>query len=321
VWSKPARQGSGVALLAAALLVACSGGKSGGDKARPPGALIARRYDPSEIIPADLDLVLRIDVARMRSGIGPAAAADLSARALKGAGDDVLKGALSCADVLWFGARLGDLDGADHVVVVEGKGCAPSLEPPVWKKGSSTNREVTIFDHEGDSVPRAGTAKVVILGARTTAFVSPVERDSVSRVLRDGPDNLRGNPTAEGLLSVDVRASRLPPALERKFPRIGAIVAGLERLRGTVTLVDEGLQIDAQILSPTERGAEKARRFLETLRDNVADPRLAGVMKSVRIEQIERTVRVRVVVPAKIVLALLSSEGAPSEATPVEKPK
>src|SRR5690349_20020631 len=139
-------------MLFASLLVACSGGKSGGDKARPPGALIARRYDPSEIIPADLDLVLRIDDARMRSGIGPAAAADLSARALKGAGDDVLKGALSCADVIWLGARIGDLDGADHVVVVEGKGCTPSLEPPVWKRRTSTNRAVTVFDQEGDSV-------------------------------------------------------------------------------------------------------------------------------------------------------------------------
>src|SRR5262249_21246227 len=225
-----------------------------------------------------------------------------SALARRGAGDDVLKDALSCADVIWLGGRLSDIESGDHVVVVEGKTCSPDLDPPAWKKGTSTNKEVTIFDREDRAVPRAVTGKVVILGTHTAAFVSPVERDSVSRVLRDGPDKLRGSPTAEGILSVDLRAGRLPPSLERKFPSIGAIVGGLERIRGTVSVADEGLAVDAQILSPTEKGAEKARRFLEAVRDNMADPRLAGVMKTVRIEQTERAVHVRLVVPAKLVL-------------------
>src|SRR5262249_28673471 len=101
---------------------------------------------------------------------------------------------------------------------------------------------------------------------------------------------------------------------ERKFPRIGAIVAGLERLPGTLTPVDEGLPINAQIMSPTERGAEKARLFLQTFRGNVKDPKLSRVIKSVRIEQVERAVRVQVVVPAKLVLAFLSGEGESSGA-------
>src|SRR5262249_44121213 len=152
----------------------------------------------------DLDLVVRIDVARMRSGMGASAAQSLSALARKGAGDDALKDALPCADVIWLGGRVSDLESGDHVVVVEGKTCAPDLDPPAWKKGASTNKEVRIFDREDLAVPRAGTAKVVILGAHTAAYVSPVERDSVSRVLRDGPDTLRGSPTAEGILSVDL---------------------------------------------------------------------------------------------------------------------
>lgn len=307
MWSKRAPRGKRLAPLVAALLVACSGGKSGGDRARPPGAAIARRLDPSEILPGDLDLVLRIDVARMRSGIGPAAAAELSARALKGSGDDVLKDALSCADVIWLGLRLSDLDGGDHVAVIEGKICVPDLDPPAWQPAASANREVKIFDRKGDAAPRSGTAKVVVLGPRTTAFVSPVERDSVSRLLRDGPDKRHGSPTAEGIVSLDLRAGRLPPALERRFPSIGAIAAGLERIRGSVVLADEGLSVSAEILAPTARGAEKALRFLSALRDNVADPRLAGVMKSLEIEQIERAVRVRLLVPARMVLALLSA--------------
>ena len=60
--------------------------------------------------------------------------------------------------------------------------------------------------------PRSGTARIMNLGNRATAFVSAVELDSVRRVILDGPDPKRGNPTADGLVSFDLRAGRLPPA-------------------------------------------------------------------------------------------------------------
>jgi hypothetical protein len=296
----------GLGLFLAALLVASCGGKAQGPKERPPEPAISRRVDPGELFPADLDLMVRIDVARMRAGIGPLATESIEAQALRQAGDDVLKDAIRCADVIWLGARMGDLEAGDHVVAVEGKTCSPDLDPERWERVPSANREVAIFDRKGDSAPRAGTARVLTLGRRVAVFVSPVERDSVARVLRDGPDPRRGNPTAEGIVSVDLRAERLPLPIERRFPSIAAIVAGLSRVRGSAAVVDEGLQIDAEIQSPTERGADKALRFLTALRDNVADPRLTQVMQSVRLEQVERTVRVRLLLPASILLALLS---------------
>jgi hypothetical protein len=295
-------------LFAALLLVSC-GRKAVSPKERPPGPALSRSVDPGELFPADLDLTVRIDVARMRAGIGPLATESVEARALRQAGDDVLKDAIRCADVIWLGLRLSDLDAGDHVVAVEGKDCAPELDPAKWTRVPSGNREVTIFDRKGDSAPRAGTARVLALGRRASVFVSPVELDSVARVLRDGPDARRGNPTAQGIVSVDLRAGRLPPPIERRFPSFASVIAGLARVRGSAEVVDEGLRIDAEILSPTERGADKALRFLTALRDNVADPRVAGVMETVRIEQVERTVRVRVLVPARILLALLAGRG------------
>jgi hypothetical protein len=48
-------------------------------------------------------------------------------------------------------------------------------------------------------------------------------------VLRDGADERRGDPSREGVVSVDVRARRLPASLERRFPSIGAIGVMLMR--------------------------------------------------------------------------------------------
>ena len=301
----------GLAVAAVALSGCGPGAKARGARARAELPALDRRVDPAEIFPADLDLVVRLDVARMRSSVGPAAASAMAARAAREAGDDVLRAALACADVVWLGARFGDLDSGDHVVLVEGASCAPELDRAQWRPEASRNKSVKIFDRV-DPARRTGTARVLVLGPQATAFVSPMEVDSITRILADGPDARRGNPVAEGVISLDVRAARLPPALEQKYPSIAAIIAGLERVRGTAVVVDEGVQIDVQILSPTAKGAEKALRFLSALRDNVEDPRLVMVLRKVSIEQIEGTVRIRLLLPGKVVLALLSSLAEPA---------
>ena len=307
----PPRASAALLLALAASGCGTSAPAVAGKRAVTPAPALDRRLDPADIFPADLDLVVRLDVARMRSTIGPAAASAMAARAASEAGDDLLRAALACADVVWLGARLGDLDAGDHVVVVEGAACTPDLDPAAWKAQPSRNRTVKVFDRQGPAL-RTSTARVVVFGEHATAFVSPMEMDSVTRLLDSGPDERRGTPVAEGVVSVDVRAGRLPVALEQKYPSIAAIIAGLSRVRGTAVVVDEGVQLDLQILSPTIRGADKALRFLSALRDNVEDPRYAAVLRKVSIEQTEGTVRLRLLLPGKAVLALLAArEDAP----------
>jgi hypothetical protein len=138
-------------------------------------------------------------------------------------------------------------------------------------------------------------------------LVSPVELDAVKRVIDAGPDAKRGAPTAEGLVSFDQRAGRLPPSLEKKYPSIGAVLAGVERVRGSAVLVDEGLKIDAQVVGANPAGAERAAHFLEALRDTLAkSARFAPVAKDARVEQTEKLVQVRVTVPAKVLLSAIT---------------
>ncbi|MGK4000177.1 hypothetical protein [Sorangium sp. So ce1024] len=273
----------------------------------PAGPRVVRRIEPADLLPADLDLVVRVDVARMRSGLGQAAADALARRALDEAHDDLLESALRRADVVWLGLRLADLEEGDRVVVVEGPMAGLTPDPDRWEPVPAAQGGVAIFDRRGGVTPRADTARIVALGDRAVALVSAVEASSVARVLRDGPDARRGDPAAEGIVSLDLRARRLPPALERRFPSLGALVAGVERVRAVASLDDDGVRLDAEIVGVDAAGAGRARRFLEVLRDNVEDPRRVALMKALSIEQVERAVRLRWLLPAPVVLSLLSA--------------
>ena len=255
------------------------------------GVRFAHDVDPADIFPGDLDLVVRVDVGRMRAGIGPAAADALAKRALQETAGEEVREALACAEVVWIAARAADLDAGDRVIVVEGKGCVPELAAARWERVRSANAKLRIFDRTLEA-PRSGTARVINLGNRATVFVSPVELDAVKRVLEAGPDPRRGSPSAEGLLSFDLRAGRLPPALEKKYPSIGAVLAGIERVQGSAVLVDDGLKIDVQVRGASDAGAERAARFLEAMRESLEkSPRFAALLKDGRVERVDKSMR------------------------------
>jgi hypothetical protein len=131
----------------------------------------------------------------------------------------------------------------------------------------------------------------------------------VKRVIDAGPDPKRGAPPAEGILSFDQRAGRLSPALEKKYPSIGAVLAGIERVRGSAVLGDEGLKVDAQVLGVTPASATRAARFLEAMRDSLAKGEKPGTGSlDAKVEVVDKTVQLKVTVPPKMLLSLAGSE-------------
>ena len=301
-----------VALALSALpgLTACSATpppEQAGVRHVPGGPRVARELEPTELFPADLDLVVRFDLGRMRAGLGPLAADALSKKALQGAGEPELLEALACAEVVWIAAHAAEVDSGDRVIVLEGKECMPELGRARWEKIRSGNAKVTIFDRKGEA-PRSGTARIVNLNNRATVFVSAVELDGVKRVLDDGPDEKRGSPTAAGLVSVDLRARALPPGLAKRYPSIAGVLAGIERIKGSAVLVDDGLKLDAQVLGKAPAGAERAAKFLEAMRGSLLEGRFAEAAKGAKIEVVERTVEVKLTVPAKALLAVVSGD-------------
>jgi hypothetical protein len=300
-----------------AVLSACgSEVPAGGVKVRPAGPRVVRRIEPADLFPADLDLVVRVDVARMQAALGPALADDLTTRALEDGGDVPLRDAMARADVVWLGLRLADLDAGDRVIVIEGKFTGETKPPAGFRALPALDEGVVVLERDGGA-PRSGTARILRIGDRARAFVSPVEVDSVTRVLRRGPDDRRGDPVAEGILSLDLRPRRLPSSVERRFPSIAAIVGGVNRVRASTVLVDKGIRLDAQIEGRNKAAAERTLRFLQALRDNVQGARYVELMRDLELEQVEATVRLRWVVPAKLIATLASSaDPAPPDPPP-----
>lgn len=283
---------------------------------RPPGPQVVRRVAAVELIPADLDLVVRVDLARMRLQLGAEAIDRLFARAVVEAGpgaevDPLLVLATRRADVVWIGLRASDPASGDRVVVVEGQLAGLRPDPARFRPGPpSIVAGVVQLDRAG-AVPRDGTARVVAIGERALAFVSPVEVDAVERVLRDGPDSKRGDPSAEGLVSADLRVRRLAPDLERRFPSLGAVVAGVDRVRGTAVLLDDGLRVDLEVLGASQPGAERLLAFVLALRDGAAESDRAKVLATLSAERIDKTVRLRWTLPGRAMLTALGEGAGP----------
>jgi hypothetical protein len=300
-----------VIALAAAVVGCGAEVPSGGVVAprQPRGPRVVRRVEPAEVIPGDLDLVVRVDMGRMRSGIGESATTELLGRAAAEEGEDWLRDAIGRADVIWVALRLADIVSGDRIIVAEGRLGTSKPDLTQWVPAPSVVGDVAIYDRKSPA-SRASTARVVAIGDRALAFVTPVEVASVERVLVEGPDEKRGDPPAEGVISADLRARRLPPALELRFPSIASIVAGISRIRATAVLVDEGAKVEAEIVARSSGAAERTLKFLTALRDNVEDPRYAEAIGAVKLELVGTIVRLRWVVPAKMLLGLLSAREA-----------
>lgn len=280
------------------------------DLARAPR--VVRRLGVADALPRDLDLVVRVDVARMRSQLGPVTAAALSARAIDRTDDDLLLGAMSQGDVVWLGLRVSDLTRGDRVIVVEGRFAGFEPDPTIWSRSTWSPSGARIFDRI-DASARGTTSRIILLHDRALAFVTSVEVDSVARVLRAGPDKDRGDPSAEGLLSLDLRRCQLPAELEQRFASLGALARGLGQVRATANLDDEGLRVDAELRALSTEAAERVYTFLDALRSEEGGGRLAAQVRGghvgwPKLERVDQVVHLNLIVPRALLLSALTAE-------------
>lgn len=285
------------ALGVAATNVACSStpsAKRGSTKRKP-------HVDAVELFPADLDVVMRVDLARMRAALGPLANG-LSSRvgAEIDAHDELAARAIERARVAWIGTRLGDFEAGDRVLVIEGDVEDLRPDPSLFQElDPPLSDDLKTFERRGP-VARDATARIHLLGPRTIMFVSSVEVDGVERVLLRGGDPGRRDPPAEGLVSADLRGRRLPAGLEQRFPSIASIVRGVHRARASVTVADEALRADIDIAAASESACAKLEGFLSALREGGQGSRYATLFDGLRIERLEKTVRLSWQVPLEM---------------------
>ncbi|NUP13176.1 MAG: hypothetical protein HOW73_44625 [Polyangiaceae bacterium] len=302
------RRSTLLALIAGAASTACNEVPKGGVPKTPEQPALSRKLLPNEVIPADLDVVVRVDLSLLRKTLGPRFDQELAARY---GGDPLLMSALAKGRTVTIGVRAADLEQGDHVVVVEGAEVGLDLEKEGFLPRESRNDKVKAFVRALPS-DRDRTDAVVLLDERAIAFVSPVETDAVLRILRDGSDEQRGQPVAEGIVSADIRPRRLPPALERKFPSFGRLLAQVMRIRLLLKVSDDGLRLEGEIISKSDASAHKVRQFLDVFREGASGEGATAILKKMKLEKVGAVVRVTSVLS----IADIAGFFTPAEASP-----
>jgi hypothetical protein len=263
---------------------------AGGDTATADTAdtALAGPPEPPEVFPADLDVVLRVDLAHVRESLGSEDADKLLGRALKESGTEpepLLAAALADAEVVWVGVRVTDLDVGDRVIAVRTRKAFPTPTRGDWMRGDAGREGVALWNARAEPT-RSGTARLYLLGKNDGVFVSPVEELAVERVLRRGPDPGRAEVEERGLLSLVYRAHRLPRDLEQRFPSLGQLVAGLDRVQAVVEVREDRIELEARLVCRSVGAATRVERFLAAIRTGAADRKeLEPLLADLKLER------------------------------------
>jgi hypothetical protein len=253
------------ALAALAFAVGCSGGgRTPGAPARAPAFL-----GPGEFLPADLDLVVRLDAARLRS-----LAVDPTMRALLTEyeqGHPWLKRALGMrASSIWVGFR-GEPDGArsDTVLVVQGdlrswKASVEAGEAPSrpWRLKALPAPGLSLYERAASPADRGSPVRLALVRERIGVLASAAEADAVDRIFAGGPEAERLEPPADGALGLALRPRSLLGSIGQGYPALARLAAEARSVRGGADLEADALRADATIEFRSEEAAERSERVL-----------------------------------------------------------
>jgi hypothetical protein len=230
------------ALLSGLLALAACGPRR---LAPPPSA--PRVSSAAELIPADLDVVARLDMARMRAVLGGLTSDLLSREVLSRTStedgdepDELLVRSLLEAELVYLGYRPNEhLLPLDRVLALEGR-FEQLSQPRGFSAAIDLGADVRYWDKQPGAKPlaRSAVARIYAAGERVRAFVSEAEIDALERTLNGFSGPRRLAPPEEGSLSLALR------------PRLLGRLA-----RGTLReLLDEARTLDAVLELESDGG-------------------------------------------------------------------
>jgi hypothetical protein len=167
-----------------------------------------------ELIPPDLDVVVRLDLGRVKAALGAVALAALAHQVLArdNAGqepDQLVVSSLLAADQVYLAYRPSPLwTPLDRVLALQGR-FEPLVRPPSGFSGATDlGADVRYWDNQSP-VTRAGISRIYAIGQRALGFISEAELDAVERTLAGFSSPRRLEPPEEGTLSLAARPRSL----------------------------------------------------------------------------------------------------------------
>jgi hypothetical protein len=288
------------AAICASLLVVIACGAPA-PKARPEPRV--ELFAPSDLLPNDLDFVVRIDARRLRGE----PALDVAARGLAETGASAMLRAilptLERARAIFVGGRLmSDGFHGDGVVAIELAGGSDvetntvdaSFRPMKGPPGH-------VLFYERSAASREEAALEIVLDGGIVLATS-AEVDAVLRVVRSGPDADRFDPPARGLASF---AGRAPAVTASTTPGLRRIAQGLARYAGFVDGGD-ALHVEIELFYASPETAADAASSARSLLARLAELSvpLRSLADSVQLARDTAVVRLRAAVPFAVVAEL-----------------
>jgi hypothetical protein len=255
-----------------ALLGVLHGGCAAEER-RPPVAPSVNLSRPAALIPADVDLVLRLDVRRFRNAMGAEWRQTL-ANVWHGFLLDVSGGtpdqawvgpALNDTEALWLGCRMGARGCQDYVIVMRGH-----FSQPLGKYGygaSKNQRELGAgwVSYDTAHSERNGIARVYSRPPELMVLVSPAELDSAERSIEAGLDATELRPEETGLVSLLVRSHAMANVLRDRSRKAAQWLDSSERVEIRMEPQVAETQLTFAVTFSDAARAERAAQALKLL--------------------------------------------------------
>ena len=247
-----------VLLLGLGVLSAC------GPKPGPAAPAAPAVSAAGDLIPADLDVVVRLDWGRMKGVLGSIALLALSREVLAQSGADqdageLVVASLLAADHVYLGYRPSPLWlPLDRVLSLQGH-FAPIVQTPAgFSAPIDLGGDFRYWDRKpGAAHERGSVARIYALGDRVRAFASEAELDSVERLLSGQASEHRLVPPEEGTLSLAAR-----PLLLARLSGHGTLRAMLEQASTVSAVIDLESDVARFELELVLGSAERARSLV-----------------------------------------------------------
>ena len=205
---------------------------------KPPAAPPANVIRPVVYVPADLDLVLRLDVSRFRQtmGVDPEQSLEKMWEAFgepssaPSQNSMWLVPALRSTDTLWLGCRLGVKGCKDFVFVLRGRFASARETYGFGQEKNKRDLGAGWFSYDFASSGRAAAARLYWRPPELAVVVSSAEIDSAERSVEHSQDTTRLEPSETGLMSLSGRSKALAVVLRERSPKAADWLSKSERI-------------------------------------------------------------------------------------------
>jgi hypothetical protein len=249
-------------------------------------------------LPADLDLVLRVDLDQLAAQLGADVGRRLALEAIDGPDDadpgrPLLERTLARSDRLWLGVRS---RGSEHVpeLMLLTRGQFATVLPDT-KTGDaiwSASEEGAAPHFERQLTTPGALTRMYPLGEGLLAWASAGEIAGLERRIA-GSTGGGVRPPERGAVSLAASAERLRERFSGRFPELTSRFAGAELVSGYVERADAGLHAEVTLSLGSPAQASEVAELVTTLLAQLARRGcLAGTLaRSAQVSVFERSVR------------------------------